>query len=285
MGGRFLTHLHEESSGKNHRHLALTRRATVPIVPALCQLLGCHASLGAFATAVTGVGVAVGCPVRRGYVMGAKSISHSVGLLAAAFMLSGCQSMGALSLGESVGVAPPPTPASFTYAQVPGWTMQASAQASAPAISPQHVASATPRSDSPPSSVQAPATIQLVNASAVAQGAAPVVTITIPAVKMVVPMNQPAPQAIPGNPESVALRNPGAFSLAHGTPTASPAPAPMNSTHSGIVQAVATSAANPTPAPSATPSVPAPSWPRPTEVAPVATETIHVPPPPPPIRR
>lgn len=115
--------------------------------------------------------------------MRTKPVGATAGLLVTGVMLSGCS----FSRNYHDGGAPPPAPASLSYSQVPGWTAQpARAQATSGYQPVAKQTSANAKNDGGPMEIAT--SLQLVNGTTGSPTPTPMLTITLPAVKFLVPV-------------------------------------------------------------------------------------------------
>ncbi len=131
-----------------------------------------------------------------------KPVGAVAGALLAGMAVSGC------GFSRSYQDAPPPVPASLSYSQVPGWTAQAprhAASAYQPVVAP---ATATAKADAGPMDVTT--SLQLVNGTSGSTNPTPMLTITLPAVKFLVPVTGSYSFGTSNNETAAAAANPGA---------------------------------------------------------------------------
>jgi hypothetical protein len=204
--------------------------------------------------------------------------------------------------------APPPAPASLSYSQVPGWAAQPRTLAVYPA---PPAASAGARADGAPGPLEVTPSVQLTGNTSGPGGPTPMLTITLPAVKFLVPITGSYSYA-PAQAAPAAGETAGPATTAENTPVRAGAPStpptiqyfvptvtgmqPTIQYTPGLTAGPSATAVAPAPAgpradetvPVARPALtpPPPNWPRSGEsVDGTATDTTNNPPPPPPIHR
>jgi hypothetical protein len=237
--------------------------------------------------------------------MGRKPILSVASAVLAGIALSGCES-GRGFYDGSRAYLPPPAPASMTYAQANGYYNQP--RVGQPAMTaPPAVTSMKPEMPRTTTPVDVTSSLQLVNGTSVTPNPTPMLTITLPAVKFLVPINGTYSFTPPAGTVTPAVQTTDSAATTHSPsgpsmqpnvqyvlPTTSgaqatvqyamPQPQPLSSTvqYTPMPTQPSTSKTTDEMAPGAKPSVmtpPAPSWPKTTSDD--ASSDTAVPPPPP----